>query len=245
MKPIFEFGGFNWNEEETSFNYISTSTRGGFNVPIDITCTIKDIFITDRDNNRVQKFDMDGNFLLSFGGQGSEMGRISYPLGIDCDLMGNVYVADSRNDRIQKFDINGNFILEMGGFGYTDGKLNRPVDVTIDTDGKIYVIDSGNRRIEIFERYGHYVGEIKLEKKGRFDSIDLIRDEVILITNNKSGELLFYSKSGEILEVIGKLSNPTGVTVDESGNIYVVESGESQITKFSLRKNEEKWKFEQ
>jgi len=158
--------------------------------------------------------------------------------------MGNIYVADSRNDRVEKFDINGNFIMEIGSFGYSEGNLNRPVDVVVDSKDQIYVLDSGNHRIEIFGRYGHYRGEIVLSKNGRYNFVTLILDELLAVTDNKNGMVLIYSKSGILVQRVENFDYPEGITSDESGNIYLIESGTSQLTKLPLETKTGNWNFE-
>lgn len=41
--------------------------------------------------------------ILSFGGEGSEDGKLCRPWGICCDLKGRIIVADRSNNRIQVF----------------------------------------------------------------------------------------------------------------------------------------------
>ena len=62
------------------------------------------VYVSDRTNNVVQKFDSDGSFLVSWGSFGSGDGYFHEPKGIAADDSGDVYVADYMNRRIQKFD---------------------------------------------------------------------------------------------------------------------------------------------
>lgn len=65
------------------------------------------IYVSDTGNHKVQAFDGKGNFLLEWGGPGTEDGKFQEPVGIAVDPEGSVYVADSDNLRIQKFDAAG------------------------------------------------------------------------------------------------------------------------------------------
>jgi sugar lactone lactonase YvrE len=91
-----------------------------------------DVYVADRFNNRIQKFDSSGNFLSTWGkdvvfagpgntGTGFEVcvsgtdtcqagsnstalgGELNLPPGVATDPAGNVYVADASNNRVQKF----------------------------------------------------------------------------------------------------------------------------------------------
>ena len=55
------------------------------------------IYVADRGNNRVQKFDSSGNFLAESGTPGTGDGRFEEPTGIALDSLGNVYVVDRGN----------------------------------------------------------------------------------------------------------------------------------------------------
>ena len=73
------------------------------------------VYITDSTNNRIQKFDSDGNYLSQWGSLGAAAGQFDLPEGIATDETGNVYVCDRNNDRAQKFDANGAYLLEING----------------------------------------------------------------------------------------------------------------------------------
>lgn len=243
LLPAFEFGGFNWRERDVSFNRISDSTRGSFNGPCDVACTIRDLYVTDRDNHRVQKFDRDGNFLLSFGGSGGGRGRFTFPTGIAADRMGNVFVVDSRNDRIQKFDGNGNFVLEIGGFGNSESRFNGPRDVAVDSAERIHVLDHGNRRVQVFDRYGHYAGGFPLPAEGEFDSLAIVLEEAVAVTDGKGGRLLLFTRAGETAVELAGLDTPAGVAADSDGNLLVVEAGTARILRYERTSDRARFRF--
>ena len=65
------------------------------------------VYVADVWNDRIQKFDSNGNFITKWGSQGTGDGELDCPGDIAVDSSGYVYVADSENHRIQKFDSNG------------------------------------------------------------------------------------------------------------------------------------------
>lgn len=75
------------------------------------------LYVADTGNNRIQKFDSDGNFLREWGSHGSEPGQFDEPEGVAVDdtlLKQDVYVADTRNHRVQVFTENGKFLFSWG-----------------------------------------------------------------------------------------------------------------------------------
>jgi DNA-binding beta-propeller fold protein YncE len=63
------------------------------------------VYVVERLNYRVQKFDSNGNFITKWGSEGDGEGQFDIPEGIAIDSSGNVYVADTHNSRIQKFAV--------------------------------------------------------------------------------------------------------------------------------------------
>src|SRR6185312_1422295 len=55
------------------------------------------IYVADQGNNRIEKFDPNGKFLLKWGGKGQGDGQFDSPSGIAVDKAGNVWVSDLWN----------------------------------------------------------------------------------------------------------------------------------------------------
>jgi DNA-binding beta-propeller fold protein YncE len=141
---------------------------GQFNHPIGIAADAGGfVYVVDSLNQRVQKFDSDGNFITKWGslclistGRGCNVdgagavengdGQFRNPHGIDFDTSNNIYVTDSLNHRVQKFDTNGNFILKWGALGTDEGRFMGPRDLAASVSNIIYVSDSGNSRVQGF-----------------------------------------------------------------------------------------------
>jgi hypothetical protein len=102
------------------------------------------VFVADKYNNRIQKFDSNGNFITTWGSSGFGDGDFFFlgPSGIAADNSGNVFVADTWNNRIQKFDSNGNFITKWGSFGFDDGAFFDPYGIAVDNSGNVFVADT-------------------------------------------------------------------------------------------------------
>lgn len=87
-----------------------------FNEPNDIAFGPKgEVYITQghgKGESRVMKFDGDGNFLLTWGGEGKGEGQFNQPHAVLVDPKGQVIIADRSNQRLQVFDADGRFLRE-------------------------------------------------------------------------------------------------------------------------------------
>jgi len=105
--------------EEGSWQLIQTigeygTGQGQFNLPGGLFITEKGyLYVVDQNNNRVQKFDKYGNFLMQFGKIGNQDGQFNKPKDIVVtgyrmqDTGYRIYVADRNNNRIQIFTYSG------------------------------------------------------------------------------------------------------------------------------------------
>jgi len=125
------------------------SANGQVNLPRGITTDAQGyVYIADTSNNRVQKFDSNGNWILSFGIQGSTNGQFYAPVDVAVDSQGNIYVSDAYNYRIQKLDSNGNFVAKWSTTGVPSG-------VVVDGSGNVFVAEMSNTyRISKFNSNG-------------------------------------------------------------------------------------------
>jgi len=146
------------------------TANGQFNTPSYLTIDNADnIFVSDGNNHRVQKFDSAGNFLLKFGGLGFGDGKFSNSGGIVIDSSANIIVADRNNSRIQKFDSTGNFVGCLGGgvqayqnpcLSFANGTLpvqfGSPRGLAIDASDNLLVANQTNNRFDSIDSTGKH-----------------------------------------------------------------------------------------
>jgi tripartite motif-containing protein 71 len=108
------------------------------------------IYISDINNNRVQKLTDQAEYITKWGVSGTRAGEFNWPRGVAIDSRGDVYVADQNNYRIQKFGAGGRYIGQVGTQGTNPGQFGYVFSLTTDTNDDIFVVDRENRRIQKF-----------------------------------------------------------------------------------------------
>jgi DNA-binding beta-propeller fold protein YncE len=150
-RQISSIGGYGWDIE-------------AFDEPIDIFATPLNIYVADKNNNRIQIFDRELNFLSLFKTHENEAQEFSfsYPTCAAISTNGDLLILDSDNSRILKYDLNGNYLQQIGNYDAGSYKLNDPVKFSISRDGRIFVLD-GNE-IFIFDQFGTGISKIRISE---------------------------------------------------------------------------------
>ena len=107
------------------------------------------VYVGEYADNRIQKFDSNGNFITKWGSSGFRRWTIRWPKWCYYRFSDNVYVSDYANNRIQKFDSTWNFITTWGSAGSGDGQFNGPRGspwILLN----VYIANYSNRRIQVF-----------------------------------------------------------------------------------------------
>lgn len=217
-----------------------------FNQPQGI-CVDKEgnIFVADTGNNRVQKFNNEGNYLSGFGQFGWEEGEFSNPFNIAIDSEANIYVTDSGNKRVQKFNKDGTFLQVFPQKGMEWEIFEDPESIGIDSFDNIYITDSGKNCLFKFDNEGNLLLKLgKLgEDKGEFKEpkgIALDDKGNIYVADTGNNRVQKFSPEGEFLTLFGgkgsepgEFLSPQGIAINRKGVIYVADTGNNRIQKFS------------
>ena len=160
------FGGYGWDENS-------------FDDPSDVFADPLTIYVADKNNHAIKRFDKNLNYLSSLNTRESDNSeeQFGYPLSCATSNQGDLYFIDSENKRVMKFDIYGNFITNLGGFDAGKYLLSNPSQLAIASSNNIYVIDKLN--IVVFDQYGNGISIINVDKKLKsirilFDQLDCL-----------------------------------------------------------------------
>ena len=176
------------------------------------------IYVTDHLNHVLRKITTDGQ-VTTFAGDGipgivnglPQDARFNHPSGMFMTKSGLIVLADEENNLIRQVN-NGGVVEILAGsiYGYQDGvtgnaRFRLPAAVTEDEEGNIYVADARNFRIRIINKAG---------------VVETIAGNGIMGFNNAMGDEATFGKI-------------TGIAVDKTGNIYVVDQTNHCIRKLA------------
>ncbi|MFZ3012824.1 MAG: 6-bladed beta-propeller [Nitrospira sp.] len=224
------------------------------------------LFVVDNGNNRVQKFDNAGNFIILWGSFGSANANFHNPTGIACDGKGDVWVVDTNNHRVQKFDGKlGGYMMKFGSRGNGEGQFNAPWGIAVDrVRGYIYVVDSANFRVQKFDMSGEFImawgsfgngdgqfyfprgvavdqedGTVYIVDMGnhRIQKFDTSTNVLPQLLTKWGGSSAPGHASSALAQEAGQLRSPWGITVDGAGQLYVTDTGNHRIEKFDREGN--------
>jgi len=227
---------------------------GTFNEPWGIAIGPEgNIFIADTWNHRIQKFTPEGDLITTWGRFGQRETPDSFwgPRDVVVDQLGHVYVSDTGNKRIVVFDGDGQFLVEFGDVGLGDGQFDEPSGLALDDNGNLYVADTWNQRIQVFSPDTDGIAQYFLTKwdvEGWYgQSLDnkpyltVGADGNIYTSDPELSRIIAYSPSGEVIttwgtqgESLTEMNYPTGIYGDEDGGIWISDTKNNRILRFSF-----------
>jgi len=181
------------------------------------------VYVADTGNHTIRKLTPDGVTttlagLAGYPGNADGPGTSAHfcqPEGVAVDGANNVYVADTGNHTVRIITAAGvcsTLAGAAGTFGSSDGtgvfaRFNGPTGVAVDSAGNLYVSDSNNHTIRHVTPAG-------------------------AVTTLAGWPGMWGSMDGTGIDAL--FFQPGGLSVDGSGNVYVVDTGNSTLRKLAF-----------
>jgi len=133
---------------------------GEFHSPVGLAINARDeIYVTDLNNRRIQKFTLDGKHLGGFDVPVDDPKRKSTQLGgIAIDDQGLIYLSFMIQHRVAVYRDDGTLVREWGKQGKAEGEFNQPGGILLADDDTLFVADQCNHRVQKFTREGKFLG---------------------------------------------------------------------------------------
>ena len=192
------------------------------------------MYMPDNGNNRVLYYPAGSTTATRVYGQGGSFSAntantggisadsLSGPAGVILDSSDNLYVADYTNNRVLFYPAGSTTATRVygqgGGFstntvnagGISANSLSGPLGIVLDASDNLYVVDKNNHRV-LFYPVGSTTATRVYGQGGSFTTN----------TSNKGGISA------------NSLSDPRGIALDASGNLYVADRANNRVLYFA------------
>ena len=212
-------------------------TRAGlFDRPAGITIntSLNHIIVADKDNHRIQVFDLSGRYQFKFGEKGNRAGQFCYPWDVDsCSHTHQLLVSDTRNRRVQLFTPYGQYITHFSH------PLDSPRGVSFLGDNRIVVSDFNKHRLLIFDKFPSKEDASKVIGFGEGTGWgEFLRPQGVSILGNsifcadsRNNRICIYNLFTQAFEYLGQDLNcdrPSGLHVIDN-ILVIVDFGNNRL----------------
>jgi len=198
------------------------------------------VYVTQSEGDRVVAvFDMSGNKLDPLKPPGDPK-AFHIPVYVAVDpTTSNVYVSDRATSSVYVYDANGAFIKE---FKPTGVKAWQPLALSFDTTGNLFVTDvlAPTQKVLKITPDGT-VAQTFGEKDGLAfpNGVVAAPDGTVYVTDSNHSRALAYKADGTLVGSFARGSSdsplglPRGITIDDRGRIYVVDTTNQDFQVFT------------
>jgi sugar lactone lactonase YvrE len=182
------------------------------------------LYIADYGNSRIRAVNKTTGVITTVAGNGgggfsgdgglATSAQLAYPLGVAVDAKGNLYIADTYNCRIRMVTATTGIISTIAGNGNcgysgdsglaTSAEISQPQAVAVDSAGNVYIADAANYRVRMVTAATGLISTV-------------------------AGNGSFGASGDGGAATAASLSQPGGLAVDASGNIFISDTDNQEI----------------
>jgi DNA-binding beta-propeller fold protein YncE len=199
-------------------------TGGSFNNPTDVAVDNQDnIYIADYQNQKIDVFDLNYNFLTSFA-----TNPVDYPRGIwvenPTSTTTSVYVT-GQTGKVFRFDGTGTLVTQSTVFG--TGYLNTPTGV-VKVGNLVYVASQGTNQVVSFDTSNSYAEAVPVALNFATDMRTDLAGYLYVTSNSQVN--VYQLPNFNLVHVCPIPNYPWGVAVNTLGEIFVAEDNATSVT---------------
>ncbi|MBP7653900.1 ABC transporter substrate-binding protein, partial [Candidatus Dependentiae bacterium] len=193
-------------------------------------------YVSDRDSHTIKKYDLYGNFIAKFGvfdNNVPTVGKFNKPGKMFYDrFANNLFVIDSFNNRLQYMDNGGTWRAAFAN-------SSEPVGFAA-TNNNYYLLTRGDYKITKFNKTDTTVstsfGSYGLGLGKFLYPVDLtVSNDSIIVLDNYSIHAFDNAGTPKLRwNSYGKLRNPTSITSDTAGYVYVTDAGKNCVNIYRI-----------
>ncbi len=148
-----------------------------------------------------------------------------------------LYVSDTVLNTVIVYDLESGKAHRLAG-DRGMGKMREANDITIDDQGRIFVADKKRKAVLVYGpdeefqvAWGKNIAPVAVAVAGEYLYVSNIEKHQIEVLNRKNGTLI--QTIGVKGNALGKFAYPTHLATDNQNNLYVTDTGNFRVQKFS------------
>jgi len=166
---------------------------------------------------------------------------VTSPMEVAVDSIGNVFVADNYSGRLYKVGNNGGVIAQSSTQYMYGAKA-----ITVDKSGRVIVsLSAGGSQLVLFDSNCNFLYFSGVDSSDYWTGVAVDSNSNIFISDSgsyfntncsiveASSNTSYLTQFGSTGSGNGQFQNPGGVAVDSNNNVFVADSGNNRIQKFS------------
>lgn len=227
--------------------------NGQFRMPVDVALDEKsNVYVADRINGSVQKFDHKGKFKLLFKNGDLPTDQVE-PNGIAV-FRSKVFVSDKLNRMIYTFDQQGVYLTAIHPFKIFGDNPFQPAGIAIHPRfEKIFVTDRCNHQVLVFNNDGDHIDTIGTKGTGEGqlqfpNGIAITINDQLIVTETENNRIsVFDSNTGNFIRAFGQTGEEEGmfiiprhVAINIHGEVYVTDQNNHRIQVFKLQEEDKR-----
>jgi DNA-binding beta-propeller fold protein YncE len=203
------------------------------------------LYVPDASQAKYRVFDPSGKLIAQYGSKGRGLEGLDEPQGIAVDACGFVYISDAGNYKLKKFDQQGKLVASIGSKGTGPGQFREMSGLAIDRGNSVYQLDADKSTLQIFlSDSGACQPLVPAAPPISFELSSVIPGAVTALAPDKrlwalgqDSVFTLATPSGPRFGTRGsesaQLRDPAALAADGAGNVWVADTGNDRLQKFS------------